>query len=292
MVGQLSCPWSHRTCTECRTTFDPLHPHAGVELYPGLPGTLQLESWASDWAGASPRSSRTSSTSACPCRCGHRPSPPASPKVHATAIAACSRLCGTTSDRHCDDPACGTTKSWCRCSRNTSSARVGVARTPRHPNRDGSAQPRRPACRPCALRRLHAHDALVSRARQRRPGSLGPSTGGRFQDQQFDRPSVRARQVWNEAFHSSGWGVTPEDMVRGANVGFAAGATHTSLARGLLLDGGRLVGVGSARLPLSTALVAALRRALGLPRPQWPRCSRAAGTSATWPSWTPPMTWQ
>ncbi|MBG6055326.1 hypothetical protein IWX81_001737 [Salinibacterium sp. CAN_S4] len=36
-----------------------------------------------------------------------------------------------------------------------------------------------------------------------------------------DRPLVV-----NEAFHSSGWEVTPEDILKGANIGFAAGSNH------------------------------------------------------------------
>jgi hypothetical protein len=32
-------------------------------------------------------------------------------------------------------------------------------------------------------------------------------------------------RVWNEAHYGSGWGVTPDDIVKGLNVGYAAGAT-------------------------------------------------------------------
>ncbi|MFJ9241134.1 glycosyl hydrolase [Streptomyces sp. NPDC101776] len=40
----------------------------------------------------------------------------------------------------------------------------------------------------------------------------------------YERP-----RVWNEAFHSSGWGVTPEQVLAGVNEGFAYGATSVSL---------------------------------------------------------------
>ncbi|NNN30788.1 hypothetical protein HLK59_10505 [Streptomyces sp. S3(2020)] len=40
----------------------------------------------------------------------------------------------------------------------------------------------------------------------------------------YERP-----RVWNEAFHSSGWGVTPAQVLAGVNEGFAYGATSVSL---------------------------------------------------------------
>ena len=65
-------------------------------------------------------------------------------------------------------------------------------------------------------------------------------------------------RVTNEAFHSSGWGVTPHMIVGGLNVGFAAGANQVML-HGLdyTTDGGWW-GMGLARLPLPSALVGAL----------------------------------
>ncbi|MET8943153.1 glycosyl hydrolase [Streptomyces sp. NPDC004542] len=40
----------------------------------------------------------------------------------------------------------------------------------------------------------------------------------------YDRP-----RVWNEAFHSSGWGTTPSQVLAGVNEGFAYGVTSVSL---------------------------------------------------------------
>ncbi len=142
-----------------------------------------------------------------------------------------------------------------------------LARAARHRAVHGPAQPRRPAGRARALRRLQRDDEVVSGPGQRRPRPARAPGARRLQGERLDRRTQRQTLRHGRGVSQQRLGRHPRSDPGRARPGLRRRRQPDRAARALPDHRGRLVGVGRTGLPPPSALVRPVRPAVGLRHP-------------------------